>query len=260
MSHEDHLDADQMDAYKAKWDTPLRQTSETPKLLTRTSGYITVDIQPVTIPTPITVSRWLYGSSVVRGLLLVLLGVVLGNCVPLIPFVSRNNPPIVRPVTESLEAFAARELQTLSAEEQIKLIAITEKILAEHFETTLAIRETFRDERLLAGINSSVFNAFSEKWHAKIEEMQVAETVEAMRQVYESLLRGLKIQAYSDFTGGSVEGFVRVSPSIIDDSFATDEDGPDPQGLVNAETQTTNAVPPKTDFIGTQRQPIFRRR
>ena len=112
----------------------------------------------------------------------------------------KPEPPniAVRPATEALEEFAARESQVLTADERRKLIAATETVLSEHFETAYAIREVFRYERLKAGVDSPAFKAFSEKWAEKVEEMQIADDTDAMRSVYESLLRGLKVQAYSD--------------------------------------------------------------
>ena len=187
-------------------------------MLTKTAGYITVDIPPVTLPTPLTATRWLclsviqlYQSTVVRGLLLVLFGVVCGYYGNSLQRVTLDNPPIVRPVTETLESFAAREAKSLTAEERLKLITVTEKILRQHFETPSAIREEFRWERRLAGIDSPAFDTFSQKWETKVEAT-VVDSVEAMRLIYESLLQGLKVQAYDALideysTGGSVEGF-----------------------------------------------------
>ena len=104
---------------------------------------------------------------------------------------------IVRPVTETLEEFVARESEHLTADERRKLIAIAEKILTDHFTTPSAMRESFRYERLRADLTSPEFLTFSDKWAAKVEET-AEDTVESMRSIYESLLRGLKVQAYND--------------------------------------------------------------
>jgi len=109
----------------------------------------------------------------------------------------KEQQTIVRPVTETLEAFAARESEHWTADERRKLIAVTEKILSDHFTTPSAMREAFRYERLRAGIDSDAFNIFSDKWATKVEERQYEDTIEAMRSTYGALLRGLQAQAYS---------------------------------------------------------------
>jgi hypothetical protein len=90
-----------------------------------------------------------------------------------------------------LEEFAARESERLTADERRKLIAVTEKILAEHFTTPLAMREAFRYERLKTGLASPTFFAFSDKWATNVGET-AEDTVETTQSIYESLLRGLK--------------------------------------------------------------------
>jgi len=109
----------------------------------------------------------------------------------------KEQQTIVRPVMETLEEFAARESEHWTADERRKLIAVTEKILSDHFTTPSAMREAFRYERLRAGIDSDAFNIFSEKWATKVEERQYDDTIEAMRSTYGALLRGLQVQAYS---------------------------------------------------------------
>ena len=133
----------------------------------------------------------------------------------------KQEPPIptVQPATETLDEFAARESQVLTADERRKLIAATEIVLNGQYSMPHEIREAFRYERLKADVDSPAFKMFSDKWAAKVEKMQIANDTDAMRSVYESLLRGLKVQAYSDFdksfSGEPVEGFYDVSPSII---------------------------------------------
>jgi len=246
MSHEDWLQPDELDALKAEFADRKTTTEKDASLSPQVSGYI-----PVYIPTPSTTTRWLYQSTVVRGLLLVLLGVVVGYSGQFFVPVPQDNTPIVRPVTETLEAFVARVSETLTADERMKLIAVTEKILNEHFDTPSAIREAFRDERLLADVDSDAFNAFNAKWAIQIESMCPTDTVEAMRSIYESLLQGLKARAYNDFTGGSVEA---PFDSIID-SFATDEDEPNPPDIEGALAGT-----PVVEEETIKRTPLFRRR
>jgi len=110
-------------------------------------------------------------------------------------FVTPDKPPVVQPETESLEDFTAREAERLlTAEERIKLIAVTEMILGQHFTRPSAIEEEFRLQRRLAGINSPAFNAFADKWAAKVEKMHLEDSVETMREIYRSLLRGLQVR------------------------------------------------------------------
>ena len=115
--------------------------------------------------------------------------------------------------TETLEEFATRESEHLTADERRTLIVIAEKVLSDPFTTPSEMREAFRYERLKAGITSSAFLTFSDKWAAKVSET-AEESVESMRSIYESLLRGLKIQAYSDFSEGEA-GANLLTPSPV---------------------------------------------
>ena len=128
----------------------------------------------------------------------------------------------VQPESETLDVFVAREAGALTSDERRKLIAVTEKILAEQFDTPAAMREEFRFERLKAGLQSPGFEAFAERWAAKVEATKPEDSIAAMQSIYESLLRGLKIQAYSDFSGNPVEVFFHddVSPSNVTASTA----------------------------------------
>jgi hypothetical protein len=136
--------------------------------------------------------RYLPSAAVCRLLSAVLLGVAIGACVHLPFSVTPNKPPVVQPETESLEDFDAREAERLlTADERVKLIAVTEMILEQHFTRPSAIEEEFRFQRRLAGINSPAFNAFVDKWTAKVEEMHLEDSVEALRKIYRSLHRGL---------------------------------------------------------------------
>ena len=167
------------------------------KILSRTKGTITIDIPPIPFPTPITAVRWLATNPVMRALYFVVMGIGIGHFWHSPQVLPTIFPPVIA-VTETLEAFAARESQELSADERQKLIAVTGKILADHFETPSEMREAFRYERLKVGLTSPAFMTFSEKWSAKVETMQFEDSVETMRSIYESLFRGLKVQAYSD--------------------------------------------------------------
>ena len=109
----------------------------------------------------------------------------------------RPQVDVIRPVTETLEEFAARESEALTADERRILIAVTEKILTDHFTTPAAMREAFRYERLRTGIDSDAFNIFSDKWATKVEARQYEDSVETMRSIYGALLRGIQAQAYS---------------------------------------------------------------
>ena len=140
----------------------------------------------------------------------------------------------VQPEIETLESFVSRESQVLTADERQKLIAVSETILSVPFDTPSEMREAFRYERRKAGIDSPAFDVFVEKWAEKVESMNIEENVEAVRQVYESLLSGLR--SYNDIPGEPVEGFFHnVSPSIINDTFATDVDEPVSPDIVQTE-------------------------
>jgi hypothetical protein len=164
------------------------QTNEQ-KIISRADGYITIDIPPVQFPTPVTAARWLVTSPVMRALLLVVIGVGIGHFWHSPPASTKISPVIT--ITETLEDFVARESLVLTSDERKKLMAVTQGILAEHFDTPSAIREEFRFQRLKAGLDSPAFRNFSAKWAAKIEET-ATDSVETMRSIYESLLRGLE--------------------------------------------------------------------
>jgi hypothetical protein len=148
------------------------------------------------------VSKRLFGNVVVWTAIAAV-AFALGYCTAGWKYQKQEQPPVtVRPVTETLEEFAARETERLTADERRTLVAVTEKILTEHFVTPSAMREAFRYERLKAGLTSPAFFAFSDNWAAKVDEtagktadgrqQTAAEDVEAMRSIYESLLRGLQ--------------------------------------------------------------------
>ena len=110
--------------------------------------------------------------------------------------------PTVTVQSETLESFVARESQSLTADEREKLTAVADTILNAPSDTPAEMREAFRYERRKAGIDSPAFNAFVEKWTAKVESMSIEENVEAVRQVYESLLAGL--HSFKDIPGEPV--------------------------------------------------------
>jgi hypothetical protein len=127
-----------------------------------------------------------------RSLYFILIGVGIG-------YFWYSTPPKVQTVpiitvTETLADFVIRESQALTAEERHKLIAITQKILAEHFDTSWAIREEFRFQRLKAGLDSPAFRNFSAKWESRLAEMNIDDTVESMRKSYRELLEGVRSQ------------------------------------------------------------------
>ena len=180
---------------------PMRTNKQ--KILSRTKGTITIDIPPIPFPTPITAVRWLATNPVMRALYFVVMGIGIGHFLHSPQALPTIFPPVIT-VTETLEDFVARESQGLTAEERHKLIAVTETILGIHFETPSEMREAFRYERRRSGIDSPAFTAFSEKWEKELDRRQQTadsrkkDSVEEMRSIYESLLRGLKVQAYSD--------------------------------------------------------------
>jgi len=203
------------------------------KILSRAKGTITIDIPPIPFPTPITAARWCVTNPVMRALFFVAVGVGIGHFWH--STLSKVSPAPVITVTETLEAFAARESQGLTADERQKLIAVTETILRAHFDTPSEMREAFRYERRKSEIDSPMFTAFNDKWTARIEQT-AEDSVVAMRSIYESLLRGLKVQAYSDFTdevpaeevvNGSLLNVTPPSENVSDSSVsppATDVD------------------------------------
>ena len=198
-------------------------------------------------------------SSIVRGLMLILFGVTIGAWGQ-IPFsIMPDKPPIVRPETESLEDFAAREAERLlTADERVKLIAVAEMILGQHFTRPSAIEEEFRFQRRLAGIDSPAFNAFVDKWAAKVEEMQFEDSVESMREIYRSLVRGLQeVKATVDGSDEPVEVFEQSFPSNVPAEKATEE-VPDSSELVP--TPPPPEVEAKPPPIEEQKQTIQRQR
>ena len=224
-------------------------TTTAPQFIARTEGYITIDIPPVAVPTPLTAARWLATSPAVRTLVLVLIGIAIGYHGQHIsvPSFIRPTPDIT--VTESLTDFVSRESEVLTAEERAKLIIVTKNILEQQFDTPSAMREEFRLQRLKAGIDSPAFHTFQERWSAKVAEMNIVESVESVREVYEALLHGLQaVKSYIDFTEepGMASEIVTESPEIEPDQPTETIDGKPPAG---ANRQA-----------GVQRQGIFRRR
>jgi len=265
MSHEDHWTPEEMkkDRERLYNTSPQRETSaETkmtkPTFLTRTEGYITVDVPPITLPTPAKAARWLATSPAMRVLLYVLIGVGIGYFGHYVPPVSNDHPALIVPATETLTDFVARESQALSADERRKLIAITEQILNRNFDTPSALREEFYYQRDKAKLpDSPVFTAFWDKWAAKVTEMKIEESVESMRDVYTQLFHGLQsVKSYIDFSGEPVEGFLHnFSPSIIDNASSTSADEPVTPGFI----KTTDGRPQTAGQETRQRQRIFRR-
>ena len=195
------------------------------KIIYRTKGYVTVNMPPITFPTPVKIvmrltaglgkaARRLVTSLAVRYLVLLLIGVGIGYFGQSTPRIPDVRPAPVRPVTETLENFAAREAgRLLTSDERIKLTAVTEKILQQHFTRPSAIEEEFRFQRRLAGINSPAFNVFADKWAAKVEEMQFEDSVEAMRSIYQSLLYGLQEVKSGDRGKTAADSASESSPS-----------------------------------------------
>ena len=200
------------------------------KILSRAKGTITIDIPPIPFPTPITAARWLATNPVMRALYFVVMGIGIGYFWHSPQALPTIFPVPVITITETLEAFVARESQGLTAGERHKLIVVTETILREHFDTPSEMREAFRYERRKAGIDSPAFTVFSEKWEKELDRRRQTtdgsreeDSVEAMRAIYESLVRGL--QATFSFLPSAVcelpslpdepvEGFV-ASPSNV---------------------------------------------
>jgi hypothetical protein len=116
-------------------------------------------------------------------------------------------------------------------------------------------------QRRLAGINSPAFNAFTDKWTAKVEEMHLEDSVEAMREIYRSLLQGLQnAQATVDYSDEPVEVFVQSFPSNVPPETAT-EDVPDSSELLPTQPiPKVEAKPPSIEERkpAVQRQRLFR--
>ena len=131
------------------------------------------------------------------------------------------------------------------------------EIVRTHFDTPWAMREEFRYERRKAGIHSPGFNAFVEQWSAKVTEMNIEDSVEAMRTVYESLLSGLRsVRSSIDFSGDPVEGFLRVAfPSNVISSTAVG----DVPGDVSISAKPVDGIGTASQHTGT-RQVILRRK
>jgi hypothetical protein len=205
-----------------------------PKILTRAEGFITIDMPPVRLPTPITTARWLVKNPTVRTLFILVVGIGIGTF-----WQSGIQLPTIRPipvitVTETLEEFVAREAAALSADEREKLIAVTRSILSGHFDTPSEIREEFRYQRLKAGIVSPAFDTFSTNWAEKMADSRrqtaAEDSVDFMREIYRGLLAGLLTPNSSLLTpfhpGEPVEGFLHnFSPSNVT-SETTSEDVP----------------------------------
>ena len=197
MSHEDYLDQDELDAFREQFkQSPQRENNVVTKGAQPqgTQPQLeTMDYCTVKLPKPL---LWV--------LLYLLIGIVIGAFGH-----SVLTMPKERPATETLEDFAARESQSLTADERRKLIVATETVLSKHFDTPSAVREEFHYQRLKAGADSPAVQSFLEKWAAKVEKMDIEESTGAMREIYTQLIQGLKS------SGGLVEGFLTVLPSNV---------------------------------------------
>jgi hypothetical protein len=224
MSHEDFMQPDELARERERFaSVPPRQTSAAtvkPQFLSRTTGYITVDIPPITIPTPAKAARWLATSPAVRVVLYILLGVIIWQYVNYVPPVSKERPA---PATETLSDFVDRESKSLSADERKKLIAATEKILTKDFDTPSALREEFYYQRLKSGLHDSPdFNTFWDKVADKVQKtadgrQQTAaegENVEFMREVYRELLRGLQDNRWQTADGSLQQMAVEMTDGL----------------------------------------------
>jgi hypothetical protein len=174
MSHEDFLQPEELDAMRKQYqESPPRETSVL-SFLKRTEGCITVDIPPITIPTPAKAARWLGTSPAVWVLFYIVIGFGIGYFVHHSPLVPIPPVPVVPPVppvpsVETLVDFIAKESKALTDGERRKLITVTETILAQHFDTSSALREEFYYLRLKAGLHDSPgFNTFWNKVADKV--------------------------------------------------------------------------------------------
>jgi len=204
----------------------------------------------------------LFRSALVKGVLLVLVGAAIGYGVHVLPSITKENPPAVQPVEETLEEFVAREAgRLLTDDERAKLTTVAEKVLHQDFTRPSAIVEEFSFQRRVAGINSPAFNAFSDKWAEKVEKMQT-ENVESMRQIYQSLLRGLQeVKATVDFSDEPVEVFSLQSFSSNVTPEAATEDVPDSSDILpSLPTEPVEGKPPQVEEQrpAVQRQRLFR--
>ena len=237
MTHENWLQHDERETVRERLkESPQEETmmQPPPKIFARTKGSITIDLPPVTLPTPSAIAKRLMASPIVWYSMMLLIGFTAGSVWHARPAVPTVPPDPVITVTETLADFAARESTVLSAEERQKLTAVTAAVLGGHYETPADIREEFRFQRLKAGIDSPAFKTFSENWSAKVTEMKVEESVESVREVYRELLAGL-------------QGSVRRSQ----ESEVRREE---------PEAQTPDSSPLSPDSSPTQRTRLFRRR
>jgi hypothetical protein len=261
MSHEDWMDQDELDAMKAMFAsesaTVAPPVKTAPPVVSRTDGYITVDIPPLPIPTPAKVCQWVakiyqwaWDRQIPSIFLCVSIGFVAGLC-------SRQhnttepppNPvvvPEVVPKVETLENFVTRESKVLTADQRKKLIGITETILSSNYYTPSALREDFHFRRVQAGLHDSPgFNAFWKNWADKVTELKVEESVESMQDVYTSLLHGLQLPGEPV---GAFSIFYPDQPHVHDGA-----DEPVPPDIKPVQP------PPVQDSPPVQRQRPFRR-
>ena len=214
-------------------------------------------VLPVYVPTLRTVTRWLTSQTVLY-LVLLLVGVGIGHFYQTIPRRPDVRPAPVKNETESLNDFVAREAERLlTTDERVKLIAVTEKILGQDFTRPSAMAEEFTFQRRLAGIDSPAFNAFSDKWAAKVGDMQ-AESVESMRNLYQLLLQGLE-GGRQQTADGSAEIEVANQEEREDNNVPMTDDAttssPPQSAACNLSSCTPRVENPKP---AVQRQRLFR--
>jgi len=247
MSHEDGMTPDEWEKERERFRS---EPSAPPKVMTRAKGSITIDIPPVTLPTPAAIVRRLTASPIVWYSMMLLIGFAAGYAWHARPATVQPDPVIT--VTETLADFAARESTVLSAEERQKLIAVTTAVLGGHYETPADIREEFRFQRLKAGIHSPVYLTFSDRWATKVTEMNMVDSVESMRDIYKELLYGLQtVKSYIDLT--------------IKESGDRSQESEDRNEETSVESVNHESIPPDSlllspDSSPTQRTRLFRRR
>ena len=241
MSHEDRMTPDEREKERERFRS---EPSAPPKVMTRAKGSITIDIPPMTLPTPAAIARRLTASPIVWYSMMLLTGFTAGYAWHARPAVPTVQPDPVVIITETLADFAARESTVLSAEERQKLTAVTTAVLGGHYETPADIREEFRFQRLKAGINSPAYSTFSDRWATKVTEMNMVDSVESMRDIYKELLYGLQtVKSYIDLT--------------IKESGDRSQESEDRNEESSVESVDHESTPPDSS---SQRQRIFRRR
>ena len=188
------------------------------------------------------------------------------------PIPDKTSPPALLTMTQT-EYNLLRSAEGLVNKDIDKFNSIGDAISAFYAESPMSVRDAVIDRLGSVGsledLPKELENILGRVVVKKESEVRSQESEEESNS---DILTPHSSLLTPPLSGGSVEGFLRVSPSIIENSSAANEDEPDQPGLVekseNGEPPTVSPEKTEKDLAGTpatekteyRRQRTFRRR